>query len=151
MTHFNGELKLTIPLNPVTKKNSGQYTKTGVLLPSKAYRHYEKDALKLIPGFARLHIDEPINICAKYYMKTDYYADERKAKVDKTNLESALCDVLVAAGVLEDDNCRIVYSTDGSEVLFDKKNPRTEVTITRIGYPPATTPEEDKALERMGL
>lgn len=41
------DIKFTIPLAPVTKKNSqriancGEYSK---ILPSKAYVHYEKDA-----------------------------------------------------------------------------------------------------------
>lgn len=132
MKKFNGELKFIVPLNPVTKKNSGQVTKSGMVLPSKAYRRYEKEALKLIPPDARLHINEPVNVKALYYMKTDYYAPERKSKIDIQNLHNALADTLVEAGVLEDDNCRIVFSMDGSRVLHDKQNPRTEVTITRI-------------------
>lgn len=132
MKKFNGELKFIVPLNPVTKKNSGQVTKSGMVLPSKAYRRYEKEALKLIPPDARLHINEPVNVKALYYMKTDYYAPERKAKVDLCNLHNAAHDMMVTAGVLEDDNCRIIVATDGSRVLHDKRNPRTEVTITRI-------------------
>ncbi len=132
MKKFNGELKFIVPLNPVTKKNSGQVTKSGMVLPSKAYRRYEKEALKLIPPDVRLHINEPVNVKALYYMKTDYYAPERKAKVDLCNLHNAAHDVMVTAGVLEDDNCRIIVATDGSRVLHDKRNPRTEVTITRI-------------------
>lgn len=31
--------------------------------------------------------------------------------------------------VLEDDHSGIIYSHDGSRVLYDKENPRTEVTI----------------------
>jgi Holliday junction resolvase RusA-like endonuclease len=132
MGKFNGYLEFTIELPPVTKKNSGQVTKSGIVLPSKAYRQYEKDAVRLIPAYARLHIDEPVNVCATYYTKIDYYAEGRKARVDITNLENALLDVLVAAGVLADDNCTIVISTDGSRVKHDKKNPRTEVVITAI-------------------
>ena len=123
-------VKFTIPINPVTKKNSNVRTKTGVQLPSKAYRNYEKDALKLIPGKARLNVNHRVNVKALYYMKTDYYAPGRKAKIDIQNLHNALADTLVEAGVLEDDNCRIVFSMDGSRVLHDKHNPRTEVTIT---------------------
>ena len=43
----------------------------------------------------------------------------------------AIQDVLVEAGILADDNRNIVASVDGSEVLHDKANPRTEVTITK--------------------
>ena len=49
--------------------------------------------------------------------------------VDLTNLEEAIDDILVKYGVLKDDNSRILVSHDGSRVLYDKDNPRTEVTI----------------------
>lgn len=35
------------------------------------------------------------------------------------------------AEILADDNRNIVASVDGSVVLYDKENPRTEVTITK--------------------
>ena len=41
-------------------------------------------------------------------------------------------DILVDAGILEDDNSNIVAGHDGSRVLYDKENPRTEILITRI-------------------
>ena len=121
-------LFFTIPLNPVTKKNSNVKTRDGRLLASKAYRQYEKDAVHLIPPFARKHIDFPVNVEAVYYTKIDYA--KAKSRIDLTNLHNALCDTLVAAGVIADDNCRIVYSMDGSRVKCDKLKPRTEVTIT---------------------
>jgi Holliday junction resolvase RusA-like endonuclease len=124
-------LKFTIPLNPVTKKNSNVRTKQGGTIASKAYRQYEKDALKVIPPFARKRINYPVNVKATYYTKIDYYAEGRKARIDLQNLHNALCDTLVAAGVVEDDNCRIIYSMDGSCVKHDKIHPRTEVEITR--------------------
>ena len=80
----------------------------------------------LIPWEAKQNIDYPVNIKALYFRKTRH-------RVDKTNLESALMDTLVTAGVLKDDsalNPEIVVTTDGSKVFYDKENPRTEVTIT---------------------
>jgi Holliday junction resolvase RusA-like endonuclease len=124
-------LKFTIPLNPVTKKNSNVRTKQGGTIASKAYRQYEKDAVRLIPGHAKQRISEPVNVKAVYYTKIDYYAEHRKSKIDLQNLHNALADTLVAAGVVEDDNCRIIYSMDGSCVKHDKIHPRTEVEITR--------------------
>lgn len=50
--------------------------------------------------------------------------------VDIINLHSALHDILVRYRVIEDDNYRIVASTDGSRVMYDKLHPRTEVEIT---------------------
>ena len=57
---------------------------------------------------------------------------DTKRKVDLNNLLEALTDVLVKHKVLEDDNSTIVVSHDGSRVLYDKENPRTEVEITEI-------------------
>lgn len=70
-------------------------------------------------------IDYPVNIKALYYMPT-------RRKVDLVNLHSALHDSLVAANVLLDDNSQIVVSTDGSRVLYDRVNPRTEIIIERL-------------------
>lgn len=122
-------IKFTIPLNPVSKKNSNEIVKHGNkrrIIASEAYRNYEKQAVLLIPWEAKQNIDYPVNIKALYFRKTRH-------KVDKTNLESALMDTLVTAGVLKDDsalNPEIVVTTDGSKVFYDKENPRTEVIIT---------------------
>lgn len=118
------EIRLTIKLPPVTKKNSMQIVGNGKRpkpIPSAQYRRYERDAGWFLKPLA---IAEPVNIRAIYFMPT-------RRKVDITNLESALMDVLVKYGVIADDNCRVVVSTDGSRVMYDKENPRTEVTITK--------------------
>jgi Holliday junction resolvase RusA-like endonuclease len=53
-------------------------------------------------------------------------------RVDLTNLLEALNDILVKYGVIEDDNSNVVVSVDGSRVLYDKENARTEVEITEV-------------------
>ena len=120
------EIKFTIPLNPVTKKNSQQIILVGGrprIIPSKKYKEYERDCIPFLT-----HV-EPVtgrlNVKAVYFMRT-------RRRVDLINLHEALHDILVKAGVLEDDNCKIIYSTDGSYVDYDKDNPRTEVTITYL-------------------
>ena len=57
---------------------------------------------------------------------------ERRYKVDLSNLEEAICDILVHYGVLADDNRNIVATMDGSKVLWDKENSRTEIEITKL-------------------
>ena len=84
-----------------------------------------------------LPICSPVNVQAVYYRRTH-------RRVDLTNLESALMDILVKAGVIEDDNCMIVVSTDGSRVQFDKNCPRTEIVITE-----SKTPETTETTERL--
>lgn len=52
--------------------------------------------------------------------------------MDLANLHEALLDILVTYGIIADDNYTIVHSMDGSRVMIDKVNPRTEITISRI-------------------
>lgn len=128
-------IKFTIPLNPVPKKNNPQIainpkTKRPFILPSKKYKEYENTCLSLIPKEARQNVDYPVNIKAVFYRSTVH-------RVDKVNLEEALHDILVKAGVLADDSAispTVVVSTDGSRVYLDRKNPRTEVEITEVEY-----------------
>lgn len=119
-------LGYTIPIVPVTKKNSQQIlrTKQGrpFIAPSKKYKAYEKEALVYIVPPRTGPIDQPCNVKALFYMPT-------RRRVDLVNLEEALLDVLVIAGVLADDNAAVVASMDGSRVLYDKANPRTEIEI----------------------
>ena len=123
------EWRFTIPLEPKTKKNSGQIlinraTGKHFIAPSKAFKEYQIECGWLI---LKPHkpIDEPVNIKALYYMSTH-------RKVDLVNLHSALHDILVHYGVVADDNSKIIAATDGSRVLYDKDKPRTEVIITSM-------------------
>ncbi len=122
--------KFMIPIHPVTKKNNPRIYHAGkrtIVLPSKAYEKFENDCLKLIPSKYRININYPVNVKVLYYVKT-------KRRIDKTNLESAIMDVLVKAGVLADDSAispEVVVSTDGSRVLIDKSNPRIEIEISK--------------------
>ena len=117
-------MKITIPLNPVTKKNSQQIIRAGnraMVIPSKAYKQYLDDCRKIVRA-PDVPIDYPVNVKALYYMKT-------RRRVDISNLHSGLHDVLVALGIVEDDHSGIIAATDGSRVLYDKENPRTEITV----------------------
>lgn len=119
------KISFTIPVAPITKKNSGQIIinpKTGhpIIIPSKQYQRYKEEASWFVKP---LQIDKPINVKALYFMKT-------RRNVDLSNLHEGLHDLLVDCEMLADDNCHIIVSTDGSRVLYDKDNPRTEVEIT---------------------
>lgn len=117
----------TIPLKPVTKKNSSQIVACGSrpkIIPSKKFKEYQEDC-----GWFIKAPDKPIdckcNIKAIYYMPT-------RRRVDITNLHSALHDIFVHYKVIADDCCKIVVGTDGSRVKVDRDNPRTEVVITKV-------------------
>ena len=140
MAMIQEPLKFIIPLDPKSKKNSMQPCtdrsgKFRGMMQSDIYQQYEKDCLMCIPAKVRKHINEPVNVKAIYYRKT-------RRRVDKTNLESALLDILVKAGVLVDDSAmspNIVAGTDGSRVRYDKNNPRTEVVIELMPDEPFQT------------
>ena len=122
-------IRIVIPLNPVTKKNSSQILKnpkTGrfFVAPSKQYQRYEKECRWFLGRYSKLHINYKVNVQCLFYMKTKHI-------VDLTNLLESIDDVLVKYGILADDNSNIVASHDGSRVLHDKNNPRTEVYISR--------------------
>lgn len=120
-------INIVINGNPITKKNHMNLIKVkGRIIPiqSKAYRDYEKLFI-LQCKYKNLKIDYPVNIACRYYMET-------KRRVDLTNLLSATMDCLVKAGVIKDDNYLIAAANDGSRVFFDSKNPRVEITITKM-------------------
>lgn len=119
-------LRICIPGDPRTKKNSQQIRRRGDrhwIAPSDAYRQYAADCVLQIPSIARLHIDKPVNVQCVYHMAT-------RRKVDLVNLLEATLDILVEAGVLADDNSRIAASHDGSRVQYDRDNPGVEILIT---------------------
>ena len=119
-------MKIVIGLTPITKKNHGQIIRVHgkpIVIPSKQYRKYEKDCAPFLLPYAHQNIKDRVNVCCKYYMPT-------KRRVDLTNLLQSSMDLLVAYGILADDNSNIVASMDGSRVLYDKTFSRTEIEIT---------------------
>jgi Holliday junction resolvase RusA-like endonuclease len=121
-------ISFTVPLPPITKKNHqrilyNRSTGKPFVAPSAEYKAYEAQALWFIPK--TMCIDYPVNVKCLFYMPT-------RRLCDLTNLEESIDDIMVKAGLLKDDNYNIIASHDGSRVLHDKQNPRTEVLIERI-------------------
>lgn len=122
-------MRIVINLPPVTKKNSQQIlinkaTGRPFVMPSQKYRLYEKACAVYMPHLKE-PISEAVNVKCLYYMPT-------RRRVDLVNLLEATQDILVKYKVLEDDNSLIVWSVDGSRVLYDKEHSRTEIEIERI-------------------
>lgn len=120
-------MKITIPLPPVTKKNSQQIVWAKgrpMVIPSAKYKAYEK-ACALYVKPPKEPISTGVNVKCLYYMPT-------RRRVDLVNLMEATHDILVKYQVLADDNCTIVWSVDGSRVLYDKEHSRTEIEITPV-------------------
>ena len=120
-------MELVLYGRPITKKNSSRIITKPYprLIPSKQFVSYEKDCLRQISGKYRQNISDKCNLKCIYYMPTRH-------RVDLVNLLEATCDILVKANVIEDDNCKIIATHDGSFVTYDKNNPRVEITLERI-------------------
>lgn len=105
---------------PVCKKPQKQWIRQGSF--HDAYSEAAK--WQLIPRPPK-PIECPVNVKCVFYMKT-------RRRVDALNLLATIDDLLVDVGILADDNSNIVVAHDGSRVLYDKDNPRTEITITKM-------------------
>lgn len=123
-------MKFTIPVAPRTKKNSSQLVtlRNGrqMILPSKSYKEFEKKVCSWVKTNIQSEpISSPVNMACRFYKDKDY-------KSDLPGYLQAICDALVKANIFKDDNHKIIHSTDGSEVLLDRQNPRIEIEITKI-------------------
>ena len=124
------EIKYTIPLPPITKKNSQQILtnhKTGrpFIMPSAKYKQYEREAGWFLKPLPPRPIECELNVKCLFYL-------QNRRKTDLNNLLEAVTDMLVHYNVIADDHYGIVASHDGSRCYVDKENPRTEIIITRI-------------------
>ena len=133
------ELKYTIPLPPITKKNSQQIlmnhkTNRPFIMPSKKYKEYEAQAGVFLRPRPPRPISCVLNVKCLFYMPT-------RRRVDLTNLLEAVDDILVHVGIIEDDYYGIIAAHDGSRVFHDPRNPRTEIYITKMPAPEQMTME----------
>lgn len=131
--------EFTVPLAPVTKKNHSRIVTYGKrcptcnkgsitrLLPSKPYEQYETKIVRYLNA-ARKDIGGTIT--CPINLKCIFYCDSRRQSDLAGHLQS-IQDLLVKYKIIEDDCRDIVASTDGSAVLYDKQNPRTEIMITK--------------------
>ena len=122
--------KYIISLPPITKKNSQQIltnhlTGKPFIAPSKQYKKYEQAAMWYLTPKPKTPLAGRYRVATVFYMPT-------RRKVDLTNLMEAAHDTLVVAKILADDNNTIIASVDGSRVLYDKTNPRTEIFIEEL-------------------
>lgn len=119
-------ISFQIPYSPAHHGRIMMLGQLPKLLPNEEYERYAKAAIPFLKAnFEKCGtIDYPVNL------KCIFYVNEQH-KGTLSGYLQAVQDLLVEAGILADDNRNIVASVDGSEVLYDKENPRTEVTITR--------------------
>lgn len=116
--------RFTIDGRPITKKNSMQKTRRG-LIQSKQYREYEEAALWQLlnekpKGLA------PIGRAVK--MEARYYMPDRRGWPDLFGLLQATADILEKAGIIEDDGyiADVAYSCIAG---VDPEWPRAEIKV----------------------
>ena len=127
--HNNIINKIIIPLAPVTKKNSQEIRvnkRTGkrYVAPSDNFTIYQNKCFPFLYQL-RSHAEKlnyPLNVKCLFYMPKRY-------RVDLTNLLEAIDDVLTHYKIIIDDSYKYIGGHDGSRVLYDKDNPRTEIYI----------------------
>ena len=125
-------LTITIPGQPITKKNSQQIVYKNVngkripfIIPSKQFLKYQDECGWLLKNKKGLNLSGRYNAQCIYYMKS-------KRRVDLVNLLEATMDIFVKYNILKDDDSEIIVSHDGSKVMLDKNNPRVEITLTDV-------------------
>lgn len=118
------KLKLTITGTVPSKKNQKQIAYVRgrpIIVPSQNHRQWLGDAIKQLYG------TKPM-ICPVSVVITLYPVDRRKG--DLTNKAESVMDLLVDAGILEDDNWFAVPDVHLKFGGVDPKNPRAEVEIS---------------------
>lgn len=119
-------MEIVILGQPRTKKNSSQIAFRGnkrVLLPSKAFKEYEKVALMQLERVQAVHGPIAVRCC--------YYLQNRAHWPDLVGLLQATSDILQAADVI--DNDKYIVNYDGSKIAgIDKDRPRAEITIQPV-------------------
>ena len=121
-----------IPLTPITKKNSQEIRKnhkTGrrFVAPSDTFKIYQNRCFPYLYQ-ARSIADAwkyPLNVKCLFYMPKRY-------RVDLVNLLEAIDDILTFYKIIPDDSFKYIGGHDGSRVLYDKDDPRTEIYFSPL-------------------
>jgi len=136
-------LTITLRGRPYAKKNNPQaYCISGcrgwsrgqgsqpkkIIIPSKEYLTYEKDALKQLMQWGNVYFDGQVQVCALYFMP------DKRSRPDLLGLLQATADILEKSGLIVND--RLIVSWDGSRIVgLDKEAPRVEITICEAQAP----------------
>lgn len=116
------ELTITLPGTLRIKKNSKRVFSMGkhkVVLPSKAYLAWEKAARSEAWQWAVIPpLESPVEVTALCFIKGQL--------PDLSGCLESVGDAM--QGIIWADD-KLIYSWDGSRVIHDKDNPRTEVTV----------------------
>ena len=126
--------KYVIPLDPRTKKNSHRIAGSGPKCPvchkfakqfirnGKVTTEYAMKAAPYLHPRPKVPISVPVWVVYRLYTETWHRKDD-------LNLYEALDDILVHEKILKDDDRKTIRCRDGSRVLYDHNNPRSEIYI----------------------
>ena len=112
--------KITLKGRVPSKKNSKIMVcrgKTPMLLPSAKYTEWHKDAMLQLKG---------VGIIDKNILFLTFYPPDKRP-ADLSNKTESIMDLLVDAGLIEDDNWYVIKKLVLSFGEVDKENPRCEI------------------------
>ena len=117
-------MKLTIPGQTPSKKNSRINTRSGRSFPSKRYAEWHKNSSLYLESILEKLTPERFGKVTINYM---FYVQDLRRR-DVSNMVESINDLLVDLGVIEDDDWKHVRLGSGDAEL-DRENPRCEITI----------------------
>lgn len=124
----NDGIKLTILGQTPSKKNAKQIVRVRgrlALISSKRHAEWHKDATKQLEAFIlKEHTKLLTQKCEINYM---FYCKDLRRR-DVSNMLESINDLLVDAGIIEDDDWKHVR-IGGADADLDRENPRAEITI----------------------
>lgn len=119
-------ISFTVTGAPRTKKNHGERWRPKgsnrvLTVPSKAWREWAQFAVieNMVPFQDYESVQIEVNCRALFYRDA--------CRGDAVGYYQGLADLLEKRGVVQDD--KLVVSWDGSRLLIDRENPRTEVVL----------------------
>jgi len=110
-----------------SKKNSRKAIYTGgrtIMIPSDQYKMWHGGAMGEIIGTKAI-TKYPVRVTISLWMPD-------AIRADLTNKAESIMDLLVDAGVLQDDNWNVVPEVILRCKSIDRTNPRAEITIEKI-------------------
>lgn len=126
-TDFEGQVnyRFTLPGIPRTKKTSQRVLRMGKInkiVPSKAWIDWRNQCRAYVATKPELHLflSRPVNCRALFYRDAD--------RGDSSGFISGLADVLEEIQIVLND--RYITQWDGTRMLKDASNPRTEIILT---------------------
>ena len=97
-----------------------------MMLPSKTFLRYEREAKKILQAqYNRSPITDPVIVICQYWLPNKQHWP------DLVGLLQATSDILQAAGIIKDDQ-QIVHYGDSRIVGIDKARPRAEIEVVKL-------------------